>query len=69
MAVSEGKMCRAVIDRHDVIRNQVLSVVNELIGSQVPTETSRVINEQIKQIFVIHTNGLVANISKQFAEQ
>jgi hypothetical protein len=68
MAVSEGKVCRGIIDRHDVIKHQVIETIRESLRSGLTSETEQTVFVQIEELFRIHTDGLVGNISKQFSE-
>lgn len=69
MAASEGKVCRAVIDRHDVMKYQLTEALKELLRAAVSTEIQQGVNERIEGVFSVHTDGLVGNISKQFSER
>jgi len=65
---SEGKVCRAVIDRHDVMKNQVIASVREALGADESNKALSGISESVVKIFQVHTNGLINNISKEFAK-
>ncbi len=63
---SEGVVCRAVIDRHDVMTNQIAAVVREVFGLDEKTKS---VVQTVNQIVQSHTNGLVETISNEFAKK
>jgi hypothetical protein len=64
---SEGKICRAVIDRHDVMKNQVTEAVSGGLGNSADRKQLEEIRKTIHKIFESHTSGLIDVISKQFS--
>ena len=65
--VSEGKICRSIIDRHDVMKNQILSALLEGLSTATSYDEKVALQNAITGVFDIHTNGLLTNVSKQFA--
>jgi|ETNvirenome_6_85_1030632.scaffolds.fasta_scaffold06809_3 hypothetical protein len=67
--ISERKVCRAVIDRHEVMGNQVAEAVHEAMKDNVNEDQAQKIQQQIRVIFESHTNGLVSTLSKMFSNK
>ena len=65
--VSEGKICRSIIDRHDVMKNQVMQAVREALGANPDPETLRLVSNEITRIFQSQTSGLISTVSHQFS--
>ncbi len=65
--VSESNVCRSIIDRHAVIKNQIVVAVRETMGPDADADVLKTINNEIERIFQAQTSGLVTHISKQFA--
>ena len=65
---SERTICRSVIDRNDVIKNQVFESVRTLLGDKVDQAQLKEIQKTINSIFELHTYNLVGSISKQFSD-
>jgi hypothetical protein len=67
--VSEGKVCRAVIDRYDVLAEQVFAVVSEVAGTKLTRDEMTTIRKNILAQTESSKNGLLTAISKEFAGQ
>jgi len=65
--VSEGKICRSIIDRHDVMKNQILNAVLEQLSEGTSHDEKVSLQNAVAHVFDVHTNGLLTNVSKQFA--
>lgn len=67
--VSEGKVCRAIVDRYDVLTDQVFAVVSEVAGSKLTRDEMKTIRKNILAQTESSKNGLLTAISKEFAGQ
>jgi len=67
LKASEGKICREVIDRHDVMKSQVLQVIREALGESPSPTVIQQVNSGITGVFQTQTNGLIDAISRQFS--
>jgi|TARA_R100000501_G_C2600462_1_gene97678 hypothetical protein len=67
--VSEGVVCRAVIDRNEVMKNQIIVAVREALGPDVPDDQHVLVAKSIKKIVQLHTGGLVTEISNEFSKK
>ena len=65
---SERKICRSVIDRHDVMKNQIFESVRTQFGDKIDQNLLKEIQKMVNSIFESHTHGLVNTISKQFSD-
>lgn len=67
-APSEGEVCRAVYDRHDVLKYQITEKCLEYLRSgQNTLEKQQMLKREIDSLFDQHTDGLVKNISNLFS--
>ena len=66
-AVSEGKVCRAIIDRNEVLAAKVLTTVMESLGSKASREDYVAMKKQLDAVVSVHTDGLVKQVSKLFS--
>jgi hypothetical protein len=64
--VSESKICRDVIDRHEVLQAQVLNLVLEHVGDSLEKESLQKLKNNLKGTFNTQTQGLLTQISRQF---
>ena len=65
---SEAKVCRDIIDRHEVMETQVLSTVVSATVEKLDKEDVVKLRDSLKKIFSQHTNGLVDTVSNRFAD-
>ncbi len=64
---TEGDVCRAVYDRHEVLKSQITEKCLEYLrNSQLPLDKQQLLKREIDALFDQHTNGLVKNISNLF---
>ena len=67
--VSEGKVCRAIIDRNEVMASQVLTTVMENLGSKASQKDYADLKKQLDAVVAVHTDGLVKQVSKMFSDK
>jgi len=65
--VSEGQVCRSIMDRHDVMKNQILNAVMDHLPATVTYDEKVSLQNAVVRVFDVHTSGLLTNVSKQFA--
>lgn len=65
--VSEGKVCRAIIDRNEVLASKVLTIVMESLGSKASRKDYAAMKKQLDATVAVHTDGLVKQVSKLFS--
>lgn len=67
--VSEGAICRSVIDRNEVMKDQIILSVREILKSDVSDEQQILIAQSVTQIIQSHTNGVTSEISHEFSKK
>jgi dephospho-CoA kinase len=65
--VSEGKVCREIIDRNNVLSTSVVNVIIETIGNKVERSDLANLDQKVKALFTTHTDGLVNQVGKHFS--
>lgn len=65
--VSEGKVCREIIDRNNILSTSVVNMIIETIGNKVERNDLANLDRQIKALFTVHTDGLVTQVGKHFS--
>lgn len=66
-AVSEGKVCREIIDRNSVLSTSVVNLIIETVGRKVERDELVNLDRQVKALFTTHTDGLVTQVGKHFS--
>ena len=64
--VSEAKICRDIIDRHDVLQAQVLNLVVETIGNSIEKKDLQKLKQSLRGTFNTQTQGLLTQVSNRF---
>ena len=67
--VSEGKVCREIIDRNSVLSSSVVNLIIESVGSKVDRDDLVNLDRQVKALFATHTDGLVAQVGRHFTSK
>jgi len=67
--VSEGKVCREIIDRNGALSASVVNMIIETIGSKVERDELVNLDRQVKALFTTHTDGLVTQVGKHFSSK
>ena len=63
------KVCRAILDRHEVMSNQVVNQVLEVMQNEVDDEKKTQIKQSIERVFQQHSNGLVDQMLDMFSKK
>jgi len=67
--VSEGAICRSVIDRNEVMKNQIISSIREILKEDVSNDQQILIAQSVAQIIQSHTGALTSAVSNEFSKK
>tara|TARA_R110000824_G_scaffold198468_1_gene382490 strand:+ start:356 stop:586 length:231 start_codon:yes stop_codon:yes gene_type:complete len=64
----EREVCRLVIDRNEVMANQIKNIVIEIAGSKLTAEELKDVSNRVSAAQTTSTDGTVGAISKLFSK-
>ena len=63
------KVCRAILDRHDVMKTQVVNQVIEALQNETDKEKKKQIKQKVEYVFQQHSNGLIDQMLEMFSNK
>ena len=63
------KVCRAILDRHEVMSNQVVSEILEALQKETDKEKMLQIKRKVEYVFQQHSNGLIDQVLEMFSKK
>ena len=63
------KVCRAILDRHEVMSNQVVSEILEALQKETDKEKMLQIKRKVEHVFQQHSNGLIDQVLEMFSKK
>lgn len=63
------KVCRAILDRHSVMSNQVVNLILEVTQGEIEKDKMAETKRKVESIFQQHTNGLVDQVLEMFSNK
>jgi len=66
--IKEREVCRLVIERNEVMADQMKNIVIEIAGSKLSPEELKEVSRRVSAAQTISTDGIIGAISKLFSK-